>query len=85
MRAGRRPHSQPIGEYKERQAAQHRLLIFSIIALIGILLILHADFRTWRLAILVILRLAGGGGDIALRRRPRPRRGGRRLTGSRAG
>jgi len=50
-------HAEVLGEYQERQAAQQRLLIFSIIALAGILLILQAAFGTWRLAFLVLFTL----------------------------
>jgi Cu/Ag efflux pump CusA len=50
-------HAEVLGEYQERQAAQQRLLIFSIIALVGILLILQAAFGTWRLAFLVLFTL----------------------------
>jgi CzcA family heavy metal efflux pump len=50
-------HAQLIGEYKEQQAAQNRLLIFAGIALIGILLILTTAFGSWRLALLVLLTL----------------------------
>lgn len=56
-----------LGEYTERQAAQQRLLIFAIAAGIGILLLLQASYRSWRLAILtfVTLPIALVGGLIA--------------------
>ncbi|RSM48253.1 AcrB/AcrD/AcrF family protein [Amycolatopsis balhimycina DSM 5908] len=50
-------HAQLIGEYKEAQAAQDRLLLFSGIALIGILILLATAFGSWRLAVLVLLTL----------------------------
>jgi CzcA family heavy metal efflux pump len=50
-------HAQVLGEYQERQAAQRRLLVFSAIAVVGILLILQTAFGTWRLAFLVVLTL----------------------------
>jgi CzcA family heavy metal efflux pump len=50
-------HTELLGEYKERQAAQSRLLQSSIIAGVLILLLLQASFRRWRLALLVFLTL----------------------------
>ncbi|HEV8555786.1 MAG TPA: efflux RND transporter permease subunit [Actinophytocola sp.] len=50
-------HAQLIGEYKEAQAAQNRLLLFAGIALLGILFILATAFNSWRLALLVLLTL----------------------------
>jgi CzcA family heavy metal efflux pump len=50
-------HVELLGEYKERQAAQSRLLESAIIAGLLILLLLHASFRNWRLAILTFLTL----------------------------
>ncbi|MGH8931417.1 MAG: efflux RND transporter permease subunit [Egibacteraceae bacterium] len=46
-----------LGEFTERQAAQTRLLVFSIAAAIGILLLLQASFGSWRLATLTFLTL----------------------------
>ena len=46
-----------LGEYQERQAAQSRLLFFSLFAFVGIVLLLQAAFGTWRLAFLVVLTL----------------------------
>lgn len=46
-----------LGEYTERQAAQQRLLLFAIVAAIGIFLLLQASFRSWRLATLSFLTL----------------------------
>jgi CzcA family heavy metal efflux pump len=50
-------HVELLGEYKERQAAQSRLLESAIIAAVAILLLLHASFRRWRLALLSFLTL----------------------------
>jgi Cu/Ag efflux pump CusA len=50
-------HAQLLGEYKEATAAQNRLLLFSGVALLGILLILATAFGSWRLAFLVLLTL----------------------------
>jgi len=60
-------HVELLGEYKERQAAQARLLQSSLIAGIVILLLLQASFRRWRLAVLafVTLPMALVGGILA--------------------
>ena len=50
-------HTELLGEYQERQAAQSRLLQSSIIAGAAILLLLQASFRRWRLAALTFLTL----------------------------
>jgi Cu/Ag efflux pump CusA len=50
-------HVELLGEYQERQAAQSRLLESAIIAGLLILLLLHASFRHWRLAVLTFLTL----------------------------
>jgi CzcA family heavy metal efflux pump len=41
-------HAELIGEYKERQAAQGRLLWFALVALVGIIVLCYAVFRNWR-------------------------------------
>jgi CzcA family heavy metal efflux pump len=46
-----------LGEYQERQAAQRRLLVFAFGAAIGVLLLLQAAFRSFRLAVLSLLTL----------------------------
>jgi CzcA family heavy metal efflux pump len=46
-----------LGEYKERQAAQRRMLLFSIGTAIIIFLLLQVSFRSWRLAIMSFLTL----------------------------
>jgi Cu/Ag efflux pump CusA len=50
-------HTELLGEYRERQAAQSRLLQSSVIAGVLILLLLQASFRRWRLAVLAFLTL----------------------------
>jgi CzcA family heavy metal efflux pump len=50
-------HVELLGEYKERQTAQSRLLLSAIIAGVLILLLLQASFRRWRLAVLTFLTL----------------------------
>lgn len=49
--------AQVLGEYKERQAAQTRLLLFSIGTAIAIFLLLQVSFRSWRLATMSFLTL----------------------------
>jgi CzcA family heavy metal efflux pump len=60
-------HSELLGEYAERQAAQSRLFGFAIIAVIGVLFLLQASFKSWRLAILSFLTLPSAlvGGVLA--------------------
>ncbi|MFL6129397.1 MAG: efflux RND transporter permease subunit [Mycobacteriales bacterium] len=50
-------HAELLGEYKERQAAQARLLSAALIAIVVILLLLQAAFGEWRLATFVFLTL----------------------------
>jgi Cu/Ag efflux pump CusA len=55
------------GEYIELRKAQNRLLLFSALAGLGILLVLQMSFHSWRLAILnfLILPFAFVGGILA--------------------
>ncbi len=46
-----------LGEYAERLAAQRRVLTLAIAAAIGVLLLLQAFFRSWRLAAVVFMTL----------------------------
>jgi CzcA family heavy metal efflux pump len=50
-------HPEFLGEYAARQRSKNRLLIFSACALLGILVLLHVDFRSMRLVLLVALTL----------------------------
>jgi CzcA family heavy metal efflux pump len=50
-------HTQVLGEYTERQAAQQRLMSFGIGAAIAVFLLLQASFRSFRLATLSFLTL----------------------------
>jgi len=50
-------HAEVLGEYAARQESRNRLLGYSLLALIGIVLVLHADFQTPRLTLLVLLSL----------------------------
>jgi CzcA family heavy metal efflux pump len=56
-----------LGEFAERQAAQNRLLLFAVAALIGVFLILWESFGNLRLAILGFLTLPSAlvGGLLA--------------------
>ena len=50
-------HPEFLGEYAARQASQNRLLALSGLAFIGILLLLHADFRSARLVTLCVVSM----------------------------
>ena len=50
-------HSELLGEYTERQAANQRLLATAGFALVAILLLLQAAFGSWRLSTLLLLTL----------------------------
>ncbi len=56
-----------VGEYKERRAAQRTMLIFSMVALMGIFMFLLTSFKSGRLATLSILTLPSAlvGGVLA--------------------
>jgi Cu/Ag efflux pump CusA len=46
-----------IGEYAEQRAARNRLLLLAALSVLGIFVILHTDFSSTRLALLVFLGL----------------------------
>jgi CzcA family heavy metal efflux pump len=50
-------HAELLGEWRERQAAQGRLLATAAITGLLVLLLLQASFRSWRAALLVFLTL----------------------------
>jgi CzcA family heavy metal efflux pump len=60
-------HPEFLGEFAERQAAQGRLLLFALAAVIGIFLLLQASFGSTRLAVLSFLCLPSAlvGGVLA--------------------
>jgi CzcA family heavy metal efflux pump len=60
-------HAELLGEYAERQAAQGRLLVLALVALVIVFLLLRVAVHTWRLAWLafVDLPVALAGGVIA--------------------
>ena len=50
-------HPEFLGEYAAREESRRRLLALAALSLLGILLIIHADFRSVRLTALVVLTL----------------------------
>jgi CzcA family heavy metal efflux pump len=50
-------HPEMLGEYAARQASQRRLLMLSALSMVGILLVLFTDFRSFRLTALVFISL----------------------------
>jgi CzcA family heavy metal efflux pump len=50
-------HPEFLGEYAAREAAQRRLLMLAGLSVVGIFLLLHADFGSLRLAAMVFLTL----------------------------
>jgi CzcA family heavy metal efflux pump len=48
-------HAEVLGEYKERQNASHRLLLFGLAAFLAIFLLLQVTFKSWRLATLAMV------------------------------
>ena len=60
-------HPELLGEYAERQAAQERLLLFAVVAVVGVFLLLQAAFGSTRLAVLSFLTLPSAlvGGVLA--------------------
>jgi len=61
-------HAEMLGEFQERQAAQSRLFIFAIAAVLGVFLLLQASYGSWRLATISFLTLpiALVGGVLAV-------------------
>ncbi len=50
-------HPEFLGEYAAREESRRRLMALAALSLIGVLLVIHADFRTIRLTALVFLTL----------------------------
>jgi Cu/Ag efflux pump CusA len=50
-------HPEFLGEYAARAASQRRLFALAGMSLVGIFLLLQLDFRSWKLAILVVLTI----------------------------
>ena len=61
-------HAEVLGEYAARSEARGRLVLLAGVALLGILLVLHIEFQTVRLTLLVFatLPLALVGGVVAV-------------------
>ena len=61
-------HAEVLGESSELDAAQGRLLLFGLAAALGILLLLHTAFRSFRLALVTfaLLPMALVGGALAI-------------------
>lgn len=61
-------HAEVLGISAEQQAANQRILIVALVALVGILLLLQAGFWSWRLAALVLLTMPAAlvGGVVAI-------------------
>jgi len=63
-------HPEFLGEYAARAESQRRLFALAGLSLIGILLLLHVDFRSWRLTAIVFLTipfaLVGGVAGVML-------------------
>ncbi len=60
-------HAELLGEYTERLAAQRRMLIWSVFAVLLIFLLLQTSFGSWRLATIAFLTLPAAlvGGVLA--------------------
>src|SRR3954463_6581614 len=50
-------HPEFLGEYAARQQSRQRLFALAGLSVLGILLLLHMDFRSWRLTLLVFLTI----------------------------
>ncbi|MBE9475446.1 MAG: efflux RND transporter permease subunit [Chloroflexi bacterium] len=70
-------HAELLGDYAQQRASQQRTLIFTVVAAIGVILLLQASFWSWHLALAafftVLASLSGGvltallaGGEISL-------------------
>ena len=50
-------HPEFLGEYAAREASRRRLFSLTAVSLVGILLLLHMDFQSWRLTLLVFFTI----------------------------
>jgi CzcA family heavy metal efflux pump len=68
VRIAQGSHYELLGEYNERQAAEHRLFATAIVAIVAIFLMLQLSFDSWRLATFVFFTLPMSlvGGVIAI-------------------
>jgi Cu/Ag efflux pump CusA len=60
-------HAEVLSNYEEQRASQQRILVTSLIAVIGILLLLQAAARSWGMAAMTLVSLAAAlaGGLLA--------------------
>jgi CzcA family heavy metal efflux pump len=63
-------HPEFLGEEANRRAASRRLIALAALALLGVILVIHSDFGSWRLTLLVAFTLpfalVGGGAGVLL-------------------
>ena len=63
-------HPEFLGEFAARQASADRLNALTALALLGVILVIHSDFRSWRLTAIVAFTLpfalVGGGVGVFL-------------------
>jgi CzcA family heavy metal efflux pump len=61
-------HAELLGEYKAQQAAKQKIMIFSLVALLGIIIILQADFKSIKMTTLLLssLPFAFAGGILGV-------------------
>ncbi len=50
-------HPELLGEYEARAKAQRRLFGFGLLSILGVLMVLYADFRSWRLTLMAFATL----------------------------
>lgn len=57
LKLGQGYHAELMGEYAARQDSQKRLILLSLLSLLGILIVLYSDFKSMRLTTLVFISL----------------------------
>lgn len=57
LNLGQGYHAELMGEYAARKASQQRLVLLSLLSLLGILIVLYSDFKSIRLTTLVFISL----------------------------
>ena len=50
-------HPELLGEFEARAKAQNRLFGFALLSILGVLMVLYADFRSWRLTLMAFATL----------------------------
>lgn len=77
MQFDRGYHPEFLGEYSAQQASRRQMVFMGIVAIVGIVVLLYSEFRTWRHVVLVmlgfvfaiiggILGIWTGGGSLSL-------------------